>query len=128
MIDMMTESIPSRCKRSKLGSLYASILTDRTSDADVTPPSATELARKQLDTYKTLASKQKMVFDDDPLKWWKQYCATLPELSLMVRSYLAIQATSVASERLFSKAGFIVNKLRTSLKPENISMLTFLAT
>jgi hypothetical protein len=39
---------------------------------------------------------------------------------------LFITATSVPSERVFSKAGKIVNKFRCNLKSENISMLVFL--
>ena len=86
------------------------------------------MAQKQIDTFKTLAAKDPALFDDNPLIWWKRYKSTLPDLAILVRSYLAIQATSVASERLFSRAGYIVSKLRTSLKSDNMTMLTFLAT
>ena len=86
------------------------------------------MAQKQIDTFKTLASKDPALFDDDPLILWKRYKSTLPDLAILVRSYLAIQATSVASERLFSRAGYIVSKLRTSLKSDIVTMLTFLAT
>ena len=86
------------------------------------------MAQKQIDTFKTLASKDPALFDDDPLIWWKRYKSTLPDLAILVRSYLAIQATSVASERLFSRAGYIVSQLGTSWKSDNVTMLTFLAT
>ena len=46
----------------------------------------------------------------------------------MARSYLAIQATRCASERLFSKAGYIVDRYCTSLSTDNVGMLAFLAT
>ena len=91
-------------------------------------PTAKELARKQVKTHKTLASKEQLVYDDGPKEWWKRYSTTLPELALLVRSFLAVQATSVASERLLSTTWLIVSNFRTGLKPENIRMLTFLAT
>ena len=39
---------------------------------------------------------------------------------------LAIPGTSVPSERVFSKAGKIVSKFRTSLQSENVNYLIFL--
>ena len=38
-----------------------------------------------------------------------------------------IAATSVASERVFSTSGYIVNPRRNKLKAENVDMVTFLA-
>ena len=48
-------------------------------------------------------------------------------LSVIARQVLAIPATSTTSERVFSKAGHICSKLRSSLAPENLDMLIFLA-
>jgi hypothetical protein len=126
-VERSETSKPTR-KRSKLGALYKSLKKQDSTELPPDTVSAEEQAKLQLETYKTLASKHPIEFDDDPLIWWRSFKSTIPELSIMVRSYLAIQATSCASERLFSKAGFIVNKYRTSLKSDNVSMLTFLAT
>jgi hypothetical protein len=38
----------------------------------------------------------------DPLQWWKEHHATFPRLSKLVRDFLAIPGSSVASERAFS--------------------------
>ncbi|CAL9687558.1 unnamed protein product [Knipowitschia caucasica] len=64
--------------------------------------------------------------DENPLKWWKENEARFPNLAMLARSYLSVPATSTPSERLFSAAGNIVNKKRTSLTPEHVDMLTFL--
>ncbi|CAL4234715.1 unnamed protein product, partial [Meganyctiphanes norvegica] len=62
----------------------------------------------------------------DPMQWWNSRTTIYPNLSLTAKQYLCIPATSVPSERVFSTAGNIVNKKRTSLSPENVDMLLFL--
>lgn len=65
--------------------------------------------------------------DDEPLQWWKVNAKELPLLSQLARKYLAIQATSSPSERLFSKAGQISTSARAQLKPDKVDKLVFLA-
>ena len=78
---------------------------------------------KEIDLYKSLPR----VPDCDPLEWWRCHQSTFPYLSMLARKYLAIQATSVSSERVFSSAGNIVSCKRSSLKPAKINKLCFLA-
>lgn len=64
--------------------------------------------------------------DANPLKWWKDNEHQYPNLSKLSKHYLAVQATSVANERVFSTAGDIVSAQRASLSPDkdnNISLL-----
>ena len=65
--------------------------------------------------------------DDDPLEWWRIRGRDFPLLSQFARRYLAIQASSAPSERLFSKAGQIVTPQRAQLKPDKANVLVFLA-
>ena len=65
--------------------------------------------------------------DEDPLKWWQRNKVDFPLFCQLARKYLAIQASSSPSERLFSKAGLISTPSRAQLKPEKVDMLTFLA-
>jgi hypothetical protein len=57
-----------------------------------------------------------------PLQWWRDNCSTFPQLAHVARSLLSAQATSVASERAFSSAGIIANKLRSSLSPDSLEL------
>ena len=60
-----------------------------------------------------------------PLVWWKRNEGRYPTLSRMAKKYLALPAISTPSERAFSTAGSIVNKIRACLLPENVNMLGF---
>jgi hypothetical protein len=50
---------------------------------------------------------------------------TLPNLFKNVKKYLSIQATSCASERVFSKGGYIYDDYRRSLTDEHGRQLIF---
>lgn len=57
---------------------------------------------------------------NDPLEFWNQGSAKYPSLSRAAQSFLAIPASEVECERVFSLAGLIYNKLRSRLS-RNIS-------
>lgn len=63
---------------------------------------------------------------DDPLKWWKDRENVYPNLSQIARAKLCVTATSVPSERVFSKGGLLVSKKRASLSDKNVSKVLFL--
>jgi hypothetical protein len=62
--------------------------------------------------------------EDCPIKFWS--LASHSPLSKLATKYLAIIATSVPSERLFSKAGRILNEARNRLSGEHLQQLLFL--
>jgi hypothetical protein len=64
--------------------------------------------------------------DINPLDWWQSNQFNYPNLALVARSVFSIPATSTPAERIFSKAGLIVNHLRSSLKPNKVNTLVFL--
>ena len=43
------------------------------------------------------------------LEWWQAHCQEFKKLSRLSKKYLCVPATSVPSERLFSKAGELVS-------------------
>ncbi|XP_035986530.1 zinc finger BED domain-containing protein 1-like [Fundulus heteroclitus] len=61
------------------------------------------------------------------LLWWKENEHQFPRLSLLVKKYLCIPATSSPSERIFSSGGNVVTCTRTTLKPHKVNQLVFLA-
>lgn len=63
---------------------------------------------------------------EDPLVWWKQNGHLFSALSLVAQKHLTGIATSVPSERLFSKAGEVISEKRNRIKPKNVDMLLFL--
>lgn len=64
--------------------------------------------------------------NQDPLLWWKVNENRFTKLSILAQWYLAVPATSVPAERVFSTAGLIVNRLRTRLSLEHVDRLIFL--
>ena len=61
--------------------------------------------------------------NESPLDWWKVEATRFPLLAFVTKGYLAIPATSVPSERVFSTAGDVVTDQRARLTPENVYML-----
>jgi hypothetical protein len=103
----------------------ASLLASSTDQASVSlqPATATERAKKELGFYCQLSASE----DTDILRWWKLHQSELPLLANLARKIFTVNASSVASERLFSLAGSIVTKKRNNLKPRMVDMLAFIA-
>ena len=62
----------------------------------------------------------------DVLSWWEKHASEFPNLSQIARAILAIPASSAASERDFSTAGFVIQERRTQLNPETVDDILFL--
>jgi nicotinamide mononucleotide adenylyltransferase len=82
------------------------------SEARALRPLPDELARYLLDP---VADKQ-----TDILAWWRQNSQTYPKLAVAARDVLAGQASSAASERVFSHGGDLITCKRANLAPETI--------
>lgn len=65
--------------------------------------------------------------DQCPLKWWSEHTVVYGKMAPIARKYLGTPATTVPCERLFSLAGHIVQKRRSSLSPENVNKLVCLS-
>ena len=62
----------------------------------------------------------------NPLTWWRENTSRFKSLSCVAQRLLCMPATSTSSERIFSKAGLTVTKLRSCLKPKHVDALLFL--
>lgn len=62
----------------------------------------------------------------DPLLWWKQNHMLYPLISKIVKSRFNMLATSVPCERIFSKAGNLMNDRRRKLNSTAVQMVLFL--
>ena len=67
-----------------------------------------------------------MATKEDPLTWWKDKQLKLPTLAKLTKAYLAVQATSAQSERIFSAAALLITVLRNSLDPKTVKDLLFI--
>ncbi|CAI6356013.1 unnamed protein product [Macrosiphum euphorbiae] len=72
-------------------------------------------------------SQPTILLGDDILKYWDINGNMFPLLKKIVQPYLSLVATSVISERLFSKAGNIMTEKRNRLKGEKLQQLLFLS-
>ena len=63
----------------------------------------------------------------NPFEEWISMKPHYPHLYEMAMDYLPILATSVPSERLFSKAGQIITNQRNRLSEKHLNMLLFLS-
>lgn len=64
--------------------------------------------------------------DTSALLWWKINSNVLPYLSKIASDHLSVPASSVPSERMFSSAGRLLNKLRCSLSHKRVDQILFL--
>ncbi|KAI2655656.1 E3 SUMO-protein ligase ZBED1 [Labeo rohita] len=112
---------PSTSKRKKtLGSFFK--ITERASPTQ--PPHQEQAVASELQSYLQCADLDS---EENPLDLWREHQRVYPQLSKLAKKYLSIPATSAPSERVFSTGGNIVTCLRSSLKPENVDRLVFLA-
>ena len=65
--------------------------------------------------------------DINPCNWLASNQTRFLCIAMVIRQYLTIPATSVTSERLFSKCGLICSNRRAALSPQHMEQLVFLS-
>lgn len=76
--------------------------------------------RHEIDRY---LSEPRADNNDDILDWWKRHENVYPSLAKMARDFLGTPATSVPSERIFSKAALTITKSRNRLAFDSVRSL-----
>jgi hypothetical protein len=61
------------------------------------------------------------------LEWWKLHSLEYPTLARIAKDFHAIPATSVSSERIFSKAERLLSSTRTRLKGDVVRKIMTLS-
>ncbi|KAK1889339.1 Zinc finger BED domain containing protein 1 [Dissostichus eleginoides] len=62
----------------------------------------------------------------DPLAYWVDHQNVYPNLFKLAKQFLCMPASSVPSERVFSKCGEILSKKRNRLNPKTVEKIMFL--
>ena len=119
---LITVAVPGSRKR-KINK--PNMWTDFTGDVlnAASPNKGKAVQRTEIERY--LAHPQESDRFVDPLQWWKLYESKFPKVSILARRYLAIPASSAASERLFSRLKQTATAARQGLKPSTLCMLLF---
>jgi hAT family C-terminal dimerisation region len=78
----------------------------------------------ELQKYLALPSEER---DCNPLDWWRLHASRYPKLAILARRYLAIPASSAASERLFSRLKLTATAARHGLSADTLCMLLFVS-
>ncbi|XP_041470438.1 E3 SUMO-protein ligase ZBED1-like [Lytechinus variegatus] len=110
-------------KKARARSLFEGIYTQpQPQQDDALQPRENEI-RDEMSRYLLEPSKS---LETNVVSWWMLNEQRFPFLAKLARKYIAIPATSVPAERLFSTAGNIVTAKRACLLPQNVRYLTFL--
>ena len=81
------------------------------------PLSIKEKADQELKRY--VDEESPAVDGTHALKWWKEHHCRLPTIAKIAKKLLCIPATTMASERLFSTAGHVINTKKACLDSES---------
>jgi len=81
-----------------------------------TKSSSTSETQSDFDRY--LVAANSVEDGETALQWWRRNNKAFPKKAAVARKYLAILATSVQSERLFSVTGRLISKARSRLLPD----------
>jgi hypothetical protein len=89
-----------------------------------TRPAHHDKLRAELDSYLAEPFIEENV---NSYSWWRDNQLKYPAVAVVARAHLGIPATSVASERVFSKCGRVCAERRSLLSPQHVQQLVFLS-
>jgi hAT family C-terminal dimerisation region len=70
--------------------------------------------------YGTLGENEEGDSNFDILSWWAQRKALYPITHIIAKEVLAVPASTVSVEQAFSEGGYILDKRRSSITPDNL--------
>lgn len=112
------------CEKSVKKGLAKLLEFEDTSTIDLDSTLPEKKAETELNNYLAMP---RVGLDINQLTWWKLHGNSFPVLKILARKYLAIQGSSVPSERVFSTGGSVITRQRAALLPKNAEMQILLA-
>lgn len=95
-------------------------------EGDAAPSNALVTLHESIKEEISRYNKTSVDINDDPLTWWGKHSGLFPHLSSYAKDRLTASGTSVPSERVFSKAGQLVNAKRACLSSKHVDEIIFL--
>ena len=111
---------PPPAKKSVMAELFGDLFKTQVGNNKPT----LQLVKEEVSSYMTVDCIE---LESNPLAWWRTNEPTYPHIAKLAKRYLAVPATSVPSERVFSTAGDIVTASRSALCADNVDKLIFLS-
>ncbi|KAJ7992820.1 hypothetical protein DPEC_G00265970 [Dallia pectoralis] len=90
--------------------------------ASLRPSAATSTTSDAMVEMRAYLAEPLLPLTSDTLAWWRRYSSVYESLSEVMKARLCIVATSVPSERIFSKTGQIISDRRNRLSPTKHSL------
>ena len=126
-ITPQVKSPPKKKQRIRTDDMLSELLSESESEEEVEEIDA---VRDELNLYhaKKVPMPEAKPGEDKPprpdrAQWWKKHTDMFPTLSKIANRVLAVPASSVPSERVFSVGGTLVSKKRSRLTPGHVEML-----
>ena len=118
-----TSNIPPSMSEPSSNSIWASFDKEVLEASTSRTPTSTSVIQ-----IRQFSEEELLTRTSDPLLWWKSREVLYPTLSKIAKKRLGIVivATSVPSERIYSKAGQLVSERLNRLKPDTIEKILFL--
>eukprot|EP00644_Phytophthora_capsici_P014325 jgi/Phyca11/99372/e_gw1.3.1123.1 len=116
-------TVPKTTKRADFFTMF--VLRSTPTDASEEPLRIS--CAHEIDKYLAAPRALTSVEHVDPLAWWRGNRTNFPYLSCLARKWLGAVATSVPSERAFSTSGNVITTKRSSLTPDIVRDLVFIA-
>ena len=119
---VMSSSCPP-FKKSALEEIFADTDEEDMEVTGVQTTATVELISKEVGDYRSI---KRIQFDANPLEFWQTLSERFPHLTPLALKCMCIQASSVASERVFSTAGDTLTCERSTMNPSKVDKAIFL--